>query len=97
MQMDQKSTLFPAEFSMQLDQDLYLLKIDLPSLDAIPFVPAGRGDDFDLMGEPVNDGKARAGALQHLQAGRQTIRLWPLPAVARPSVGVGPSHSATSP
>ncbi len=86
MQMDQNSTPLPAKFHRHLDQSQNpLLEITLPTADAIPLVPAGSADDFDLLGEPVNDGNPRAGAIQHLHVGTQTISLWPLPAVARPA------------
>ena len=86
MQMDQKSTPLPAKFHMHLDPSQNsLLEIELPTADAIPVVRAGPADDFDLLGQPVNDGNPRAGATQHLHAGTQTISLWPLPAVARPA------------
>ncbi len=85
MQMDQNSTPLPAKFHMHLDQSKTpVLQIDLPTADAIPVVPAGPGDDFDLLGQPVKNGKPLAGAIQHLQAGSQTISLWPLPAASRP-------------
>jgi hypothetical protein len=86
MQMDQNSTPLPDKFQMHLDQSQNpLLEVALPTADAIPVVPAGPADDFDLLGQPVNDGHPRAGAIQHLHAGTQTISLWPLPAVARPA------------
>jgi hypothetical protein len=46
--------------------------------------PAGPADDVDLLGQPIKDGKPRAGAIQNLTAGKQTITLWPLPAATRP-------------
>jgi len=85
MQMDQNSTPLPDKFQMHLDQGASpTLEINLPTADAIPVVPAGPADDFDLLGQPANDSNPCAGALQHLHTGTQTIRLRPLPAVARP-------------
>jgi len=84
-QMDQNSRPLPARFHMHLGQDQNpLLEIHLPTAGAIPVAPAGTADDFDLLGRPVNDGNPRAGAIQHLRTGTQTISLWPLPGVARP-------------
>ena len=84
MQMDQNSTPPPDKFQMQLDQGPSpALEINLPAADAIPVVPAGPADDFDLLGQPANDSNPRAGAIQYLHTGTQTIRLSPLPAVAR--------------
>ena len=83
MQMDQHSTPLPANFRMHFAPQENQLQIDLPSASAIPNAPPGPADDFDLLGQPVNDGSHRAGAFQHLRPGTQTIRLWPLPAVAR--------------
>lgn len=86
MQMDQNSTPLPAGIRLRLDQSQNpRLEIDLPAADAIPVAPAGPADDFDLLGQPVNDGSPRVGAIQHLHAGTQTISLWPLPAAARPA------------
>jgi len=89
MQMDRNSTPLPEKFHMQLDPGKYMLQLDLPTIDAIPMAPAGPADDFDLLGEPLKNDKPRAGAIQHLHAGTQTIGLWPLPAVA-------PTASATA-
>jgi hypothetical protein len=83
MQMDQNSTTLPANLHIHFDQDQNRLQFDLPSADAIPAVPPGPGDDFDLLGQPVKAGKPRAGAIEHLNAGSQSIVLWPLPAVTR--------------
>jgi hypothetical protein len=80
MKMDQNSTPLPAGFRMHLDKGENLLQIDLPSVDATPMTPAGPADDFDLVSRPLKAGEVRVGAIQHLQSGRQTIRLWPLPA-----------------
>jgi hypothetical protein len=80
MQMDQNSTPLPDKLRMHLDRDENLLQIDMPSADAIPTTTAGPADDVGLLGRPVKPGGARAGAIQDLRAGSQTIRLWPLPA-----------------
>ena len=82
MQMDQNSTPLAAKFHMQLDKSKYILQIDLPMVDAIPAVPASPADDFDLLGRPLKSGNPRAGAIQDLHAGPQTISLWPLPHAA---------------
>jgi hypothetical protein len=88
MQMDQNSTPLPARFHMRLGQGQNPpVEIDLPTADALPVAPAEPADDFDLLGQPVEDGNPRVGAIQHLHAGTQTISLWPLPAVARPASG----------
>jgi hypothetical protein len=84
MQMDQTSTSLPANFRTQLDAKQHQLTIELPSADTIPLSPAGPADDFDLLGEPIKDGKSRAGAIQNLTAGKQTITFWPLPATTQP-------------
>jgi len=92
MQMDQNTTLLPEKFHMHLDptqlaQNPPELQIDMPSIDAIPTVPPGPSDDFDLLGQPIaKNAKPLAGAIQNLLAGTQTIHLWPLPAVPRPSI-----------
>jgi len=89
MQMDHNSTPLPAGFHMQLDQTKFMLQIDLPAIDAIPVAPAGPADDFDLLGEPLKNGNTRAGAIQHLHAGTQTISLWPLPAAGQTASASG--------
>jgi parallel beta-helix repeat protein len=81
MQMDQKSKPLPEQFRMQLDACEEVLHIDLPSVDCIPTSSACPGDDFDLLGEPVKHGDTHAGAIENLLSG--TIRVWPLPTVAR--------------
>jgi parallel beta-helix repeat protein len=83
MKMDEHSTFLPDEFLMRLDRSKKLLQMDVPTAGAIPTVPVGPADDFDLLGRPIQSGDARAGAIQNLHAGSQTIRVWPLPAVAR--------------
>ena len=80
MQMDQNSTTLPAKLRMHVDKGENRLEIDLPTSDAIPTTPPGPGDDFDLLGRPIKSGGARAGAIQDLQTGLQTITVWPLPA-----------------
>ena len=79
MQVDRNSTSLPAELRIHLDPRQNLLQIELPTPDGIPLAPAGPADDFDLLGQACNDGDARAGAIQHLQTGTQTLRFWPLP------------------
>ncbi len=76
MQMDQNSTVLPEKAGMRLDEQQNLLHLDLPTADVFPVTPAGPGDDFDLLGEPVVSG-ARAGAIQNLHTGLQTVKLWP--------------------
>src|SRR5207248_8696451 len=66
MQMDQNSKPLPDKFGMHLDQHENLLQIDMPTPDTIPTTPAGPADDFDLLGQPIKNGDARAGAIQHL-------------------------------
>ncbi len=84
MQVDLNTTTLPEKFHMRLDQNQKVqLQIDMPTADAILTTPAGPADDFDLLGQPVEHGKAVAGAIQHLHAGTQTISLWPLPEVVR--------------
>ncbi len=82
MQMDQNSTTLPVGFHTRLDSGECTLQVDLPTADTIPVTPAGPADDFDLLGEPLKRGNPRAGAIQTLHAGTQTINLWPLPASA---------------
>ena len=89
MKMDEHSTSLPAKFHMHLDERQNLLQIDLPTADAIPTVPAGPADDFDLLGQRSNHDDARAGAIEHLHTGIQTISVWPLAAVARPASATG--------
>ncbi|HWB54364.1 MAG TPA: right-handed parallel beta-helix repeat-containing protein, partial [Tepidisphaeraceae bacterium] len=85
MQMDQNSTVLPSKIQMQVNQSKNLqLLIDLPTANSIPVVPAEPGDDFDLLGQPIKPGDARAGAIQGLSAETRTISLWPLPATAQP-------------
>jgi hypothetical protein len=84
MQMDQQSVTLPANLRMYLDQQQHVLSIDLPKADSIPTVPAGPGDDFDLLGRSIADAQPLAGAIQHLHPGKQTITVWPLPATTRP-------------
>jgi hypothetical protein len=79
MRMDENTRALPAGFRLQLDTDANVLQIDMPSADTIPTTPAGPADDFDLLKEPLKAGEVRAGAIQQLKAGRQTIRVWPLP------------------
>jgi hypothetical protein len=81
MQMDQNSKPLPDKFRMHLEQHETVLEIDLPSADSIPTTPAGPGDDFDLLGEPIKQGDTYAGAIEHLRTGR--IKIWPLPTVSR--------------
>jgi hypothetical protein len=81
MQMDQNSKPLPDKLHMQLAQHENVLEVHLPSADCIPATPAGPDDDFDLLGEPIKHGDTHSGAIEHLRTG--TIRLWPLPAVAR--------------
>jgi parallel beta-helix repeat protein len=83
MQMDQNSKPLPEKFRMHLEQPENLLRIDVPSPDALPIATAGPGDDFDLLGQPIKTGDAHAGAIEHLHARAQAIRIWPLPAVTR--------------
>ena len=85
MQMDQNSTSLPGDFRMHLDTQENQLQIDVPTTNAVPTTPAGPADDFDLLGQAVNDGPPRAGAIQHLRPGTQTISLWPLPPIAQPT------------
>lgn len=80
MQMDKNSALLPSRLRIRLDAPRDLLKINMPTLSAIPLTPTGPADDFDLLGRPCAGGNARAGALQDLHPGSQTIRFWPLPA-----------------
>ncbi len=87
MQMDQNSSPLPAQVRMHLDPRENTLQIDSQSASAIPTTPAGPADDFDLLGQPINDGARRAGAIQNLHSGRQTVSIWPLPAVARAPAG----------
>jgi hypothetical protein len=87
MQMDEHTTTLPAHFAMHLSKDKNQIQIDLPSASALPVTPAGPADDFDLLTQPIKSGDARAGAIQHLHTGIQTISLWPLPP---------PSHSAST-
>jgi parallel beta-helix repeat protein len=84
MQMDQNSKTSPANLGISLDQSEHRLTINMPASDDISIVPAGPADDFDLPGQPIKAGEARAGAVQNLHAGTQTISLWPLPATTRP-------------
>ncbi len=84
MQMDQNTAALPANLYIHVDRGKNRLQVDLPSADAVPTVPAGPADDFDLLGQPVNAGNPLAGAIERLHAGSQTINLWPLPAVGRP-------------
>jgi len=79
MQMDQNSTALPAKLRIELDQRQNVLQIEMPTADAIPAAAAGPGDDFDLLGNSVNAGNTRAGAIQSFRAGQQTVRFWPLP------------------
>jgi hypothetical protein len=81
MQMDQNSKTLPEKFRIQLDHHENALHVELPSADSIPTTPAGPGDDIDLTGEPITNGAAHLGAIEHLRAGQITI--WPLPAVTR--------------
>jgi hypothetical protein len=81
MQMDPNTKPLPDKFRMHLVQQENVLEVDLPSADCIPTTPAGPGDDFDLLGEPIKHGDTHAGAIEHLRTG--TIRVWPLPSVAR--------------
>jgi hypothetical protein len=83
MQLDKSSTPLPAKLRIHLDQRQNRLQIVLPTPEAIPATPAGPGDDFDLVGSPIERGNAHAGAIEHLQAG--TINIWPLPVTARES------------
>src|SRR5205823_3564325 len=96
MQMDQNSNPLPAKLGMHLDKDENLLQIDLPSPDAIPTVPAGPADDFDLLEDRGGDGDVRAGAIQHLHTGTQKISLWPLQAVTRPASTTAASSARTA-
>ncbi len=81
--MDQNSTHLAAKFHIQLDQNKNtVLKVDMPTAGAIPTVPAGPADDFDLLGQPIKPGNTRAGAIDDLHVGPQTISIWPLPTVA---------------
>ncbi|HSU54446.1 MAG TPA: right-handed parallel beta-helix repeat-containing protein [Candidatus Dormibacteraeota bacterium] len=80
MQMDQSSTVLPGKLRIQLDQRQSLLQIDLPTRDAVPVGRAGPTNDVDLLGQLTNAGEVRAGAIQHLHEGTQTVRFWPLPA-----------------
>ena len=96
-QMDQNSATLPANLHIDFDEKQNLLHVDLPTAGAIPTTTAGPADDFDLLGQPIQSGNARAGAIQLLKPGSQTIRLWPLPAVSRstdtaanPRVGTAP-------
>lgn len=82
MQMDENSTPLPATVHIRLDQAKYMLQIDLPTADAIPLLASGPVDAFDLLGQPLTNANPRAGAIQHLRAGTQTISLWPLPIAA---------------
>ena len=79
MQMDRNSTPLSAKLRIHLDPRQNLLQLELPTSDAIPPTPPGPADDFDLLGQPCNAGDARAGAIQHLHTGTQTLRFWPLP------------------
>lgn len=79
MQMDQNSTALPATMRIHLDQHENLVQIEMPTPDAIPATPVGPADDFDLLGQPINGGAARAGAIQNLHMGTQMLRFWPLP------------------
>lgn len=79
MQMDQNSTTLPSKFRMQLDEQQNLLHIEMPTADAIPLSSASAADDPDLLGQRLSGGNARAGAIQSLHEGSQTIRFWPLP------------------
>ena len=97
MKMDEHTTPLPAKFHMHLVQSQNLLQIDLPTADAISTVPAGPAEDFDLLGQRTNHGDARAGAIQHLHTGIQTISVWPLPAVARPTAIAAPLRGETAP
>jgi hypothetical protein len=81
MQMDQNSKPLPDKFTMHLDREKKVLQIDLPSENAIPTAPASPADDFDLLGKRDEKGRVRAGAIQDLHAGAQSITLWPLPKV----------------
>jgi hypothetical protein len=81
MQMDQNSKPLSDKFKLHLDQHENVLQIDLPSADSIPTTPAGPGNDFDMLGEPVKTGAVHAGAIEDLRTG--TIKVWPLPAVTR--------------
>lgn len=85
MRMDPNSSPLTAEVRLHLDPHENLLQINLPAADAIPTTPAGPADGFDLLGQPIQDGEACAGAIQHLHTGFQTLRLWPLPAPKRPA------------
>ncbi|HVT30457.1 MAG TPA: right-handed parallel beta-helix repeat-containing protein [Lacipirellulaceae bacterium] len=86
MQMDQNSTILPANLHIHFDKDQKQFQIDLPTSNAIPTVPAGPGDDFDLLGQHVKHGGARVGAISGLHKGKQVIRVWPLVSVDRPEV-----------
>ncbi|HTI99918.1 MAG TPA: right-handed parallel beta-helix repeat-containing protein [Dongiaceae bacterium] len=89
MQLDQNSSLLPAKFQMHLSQgENPQLEMTL-SAAAIPVVPKGAADDYDLLGQSVSDGQALAGAIQHLHAGTQTICVWPLPAIAQSAAAAG--------
>lgn len=79
MQMDQNSVLSPTNLVMHLDEKKRLLQIELPTAEAIPTTPASPADDFDLLGQPIKPPAARAGAIQNLHTGSQTITFWPLP------------------
>ncbi len=85
MQMDQDSTTLPEKLGIRLDRRQNVLQLDLPTADALPATPAVPADDVDLLGERYRDAGARAGAIQHLRAGMQTISLWPLPAASQPA------------
>ncbi|PWU10339.1 MAG: hypothetical protein C5B50_25755 [Verrucomicrobia bacterium] len=77
MQMDQNSKPLPANLRVRLDQHETVLQVDLPSLDTIPTTPADPADNFDLLGNPIKNVAAHAGAFEPLHSG--TIRIWPLP------------------
>ena len=87
MQMDQQSKPLPEQLRILLDQRHFRLQVDCPSLDAIPTTPAGAADDFDLLGQPCNGAHPRAGAIQELHPGTQTLRFWPLPLLNGKRVG----------
>jgi parallel beta-helix repeat protein len=90
MQMDLKSTTLPAKLHMRFDQSKNVLQVDLPGSDPIATVPAGAGDDFDLLGQRSDHDNPGAGAIEHLHTGTQTIQVWPLPLATRPATIVAP-------
>ncbi|HZV33598.1 MAG TPA: right-handed parallel beta-helix repeat-containing protein [Verrucomicrobiae bacterium] len=79
MQMDSNSTTLPANLRIRLDTHQNQLQIEMPGPGAIAAAPADAAHDADLFGQPCKTDKARAGAVQNLHAGAQTLSLWPLP------------------